>query len=346
MCTYNGERFLREQLDSILSQTYPLLEVIIQDDHSTDGTMDILNRYAREHEVVKVFTNDGERGVNNNFYSAMSRAKGDLIAISDQDDVWLPKKIETLVAHLGDNLLIGSRNRQFVGEDDKDADVETDTRTPNISLLRMVHATPMAGHTLLFRRELLELIDNDKRQWVMYDALLQVLAATQNKATIVPEVLVMWRRHTDAATYTKPLSRQRSIGNIIDTIRNDIRLYSTTREQRHFQAQRWLWVLDALPYNNSTVDETRRYLKLFGKDGIIAYIRRTLFCLRHHNQLLHAVEKNAAYSMARALFFPISSAVYVRNLKIPKQLQLARQSKSSKHETPSQDRHQCHDVVL
>lgn len=64
MCTYNGERFLREQLDSILSQTYPLLEVIIQDDHSTDGTMDILNRYAREHEVVKVFTNDGERGVN------------------------------------------------------------------------------------------------------------------------------------------------------------------------------------------------------------------------------------------------------------------------------------------
>lgn len=319
MCTYNGERFLREQLDSILAQTYPLLEIIIQDDHSTDGTMALLREYAQEHEIIKIFTNEGERGVNNNFYSAMARAQGDLIAISDQDDIWLPKKIETLVAHLGDNLLIGSRSKQFVGDNDKDAAVETDTRTPNISLLRMVHATPMAGHTLLFRRELLSLMDSDKRQWVMYDALLQVLAATQNRVAIVPEALVMWRRHTDAATYTKPLSRQRSIGNIMDTIGNDIRLYRSTREQRHFQAQRWLWVLDALPYNNNTVDETRAYLKLFGKDGIISYIRRTLFCLAHHRQLLHAVEKNTAYSMARALFFPISSAVYVRNLRIPKQ---------------------------
>lgn len=319
MCTYNGERFIREQIDSILAQTYPLLEVIIQDDHSTDGTMDILQQYAKDYNIIKVYTNEGERGVNNNFYSAMAKAQGDLIAISDQDDVWLPEKIETLVANLGENLLIGSRNRQFAGANDKDADVETDTRTPNISLLRMVHATPMAGHTLLFRRQLLSLIDKDKRQWVMYDALLQVLAATQGKVAIVPKVLVMWRRHTDAATYTQPLSRQRSVGNIINTIRNDIRLYGDTREQRHFQAQRWLWVLDALPYNNSTVEETRQYLRLFGKDGIAAYMKRTLFCLKHHRQLLHAVEKNTTYSMARALFFPISSAVYVRNLKIPKQ---------------------------
>jgi glycosyltransferase involved in cell wall biosynthesis len=56
MCTYNGENFLREQLDSILAQTYPIYEIVIQDNGSSDSTMDILHKYAKKYEYIKLYT--------------------------------------------------------------------------------------------------------------------------------------------------------------------------------------------------------------------------------------------------------------------------------------------------
>ena len=87
LCTYNGAKFLKEQLDSIVSQSIEPYEVIAQDDSSTDETMDILREYAQKHSYIKVFQNEKERGINNNFFSAIYRATGDFIAISDQDDI-------------------------------------------------------------------------------------------------------------------------------------------------------------------------------------------------------------------------------------------------------------------
>ena len=94
MCTYNGAKYLREQLDSILNQTYPIYELIIQDDCSTDDTIRILNEYARRYHIVKVYVNESQKGVTMNFISAIQRAEGDFIAISDQDDIWELQKIE------------------------------------------------------------------------------------------------------------------------------------------------------------------------------------------------------------------------------------------------------------
>ena len=94
LCTYNGARFIREQLDSIVAQTYPLLEVIIQDDGSTDDTVAICNEYAARFPYIKVRRNEHNLGFNLNFKSAAMRAQGDFVAISDQDDVWMADKIE------------------------------------------------------------------------------------------------------------------------------------------------------------------------------------------------------------------------------------------------------------
>ncbi|HJA88732.1 MAG TPA: glycosyltransferase, partial [Candidatus Parabacteroides intestinavium] len=92
MCTYNGERFLREQIDSLLNQTYPLYEIIIQDDSSTDGTRRVVQEYADKYDTIKPCINKAERGVNANFFSAMHLATGDYIAICDQDDIWEKNK--------------------------------------------------------------------------------------------------------------------------------------------------------------------------------------------------------------------------------------------------------------
>ena len=102
VCTYNGEQYLREQLDSILLQTYPIRELIIQDDGSTDGTVQIAKEYEAGHPQVKVYLNEHNLGFNANFETAAMRATSDFIAIADQDDVWYPAKIEKQVAAIGD----------------------------------------------------------------------------------------------------------------------------------------------------------------------------------------------------------------------------------------------------
>ena len=91
MCTYNGKQFLREQMDSILAQDYPLHEIIVQDDRSTDDTWDILQTYAKAHPgLFKLFRNDEQLGFNRNFHTALLRATGQYVAISDQDDIYTP----------------------------------------------------------------------------------------------------------------------------------------------------------------------------------------------------------------------------------------------------------------
>lgn len=102
MCTYNGERYLREQMDSVLAQDYPVFEIIVQDDCSTDGTWDILSSYRQKRpDLFKIFRNKRNLGFNKNFRTALQRATGDLIAISDQDDIWFPQKIRRQVEEIG-----------------------------------------------------------------------------------------------------------------------------------------------------------------------------------------------------------------------------------------------------
>lgn len=92
MATYNGEKFIREQLFSILSQIGPDDEVIISDDGSTDTTVNCIN--GLNDERINLVYNSGIRGYTNNFENAMSYANGDYIFLSDQDDVWLNNKVE------------------------------------------------------------------------------------------------------------------------------------------------------------------------------------------------------------------------------------------------------------
>lgn len=93
MPTYNGEKYIREQLDSIYAQTMVPDEVIVVDDCSTDGTLEILEEYKQKYGL-KYYVNEKNLGYNKNFEKAIKMCKGDYIALSDQDDVWFPNKIQ------------------------------------------------------------------------------------------------------------------------------------------------------------------------------------------------------------------------------------------------------------
>ena len=99
LCTYNGARFLHEQLDSILNQDYSNFELIIVDDKSTDNTREIISSYLPDSRI-RFYENDTNLGYAANFGKALSLCKGDLIALSDQDDIWLPQKIRLMVERM------------------------------------------------------------------------------------------------------------------------------------------------------------------------------------------------------------------------------------------------------
>lgn len=96
--TYNGEKYLKEQLDSILCQLTESDEVIISDDGSTDATMEIINGYHDPR--VKLYPNTNRKGVVGNFENALNKAGGDFIFLADQDDIWMPNKTEIMLTAL------------------------------------------------------------------------------------------------------------------------------------------------------------------------------------------------------------------------------------------------------
>lgn len=95
MCTYNGETYVQEQLKSILGQTRSPFELIICDDSSSDDTVSLISRLVEKADFpVRIFVQERNVGVNQNFSTAMSMCSGDYIALADQDDVWDFKKLE------------------------------------------------------------------------------------------------------------------------------------------------------------------------------------------------------------------------------------------------------------
>lgn len=98
VCTYNGAKYIREQIGSILGQTMPVDEIVICDDGSTDDTLGIVESAGKDCNCqFRVFQNEVQLGFKANFFSAIDRCNGDLIFLADQDDVWHPDKVKTVV---------------------------------------------------------------------------------------------------------------------------------------------------------------------------------------------------------------------------------------------------------
>lgn len=109
LCTYNGEKFLQEQLNSILKQTVNVNEIIVCDDLSTDKTKEVLDSYAKYYpNLFKIYHNEKNLRSNKNFEKAIKSTSGDYIFLSDQDDIWKENKVE-------ETLMIFKKNKNALG---------------------------------------------------------------------------------------------------------------------------------------------------------------------------------------------------------------------------------------
>lgn len=202
MCTYNGARYVAAQLDSIRTQTYSNIEVVVCDDGSVDETPAIIAAYQQKDSRIRFFQNEKNLGFNKNFETAIGYARGEWMAIADQDDIWLPHKLEALygLASPG-TLLIHSYNAEFKNDDPAQTFF-------NPSRIRFEGSNPrqlffyntVSGHTILLNKRLLQTA-LPFPAGVYYDWWLGVQAAVKSEVRLHPEALVLHRQHESNSSH-------------------------------------------------------------------------------------------------------------------------------------------------
>lgn len=196
LATYNGERHLATQMDSLLAQDYSNLEIVISDDCSTDGTWGILQVYADRDRRIRLLPKMANLGYAKNFMRAFTACKGALISPSDQDDIWYPYKTRHLVKSIGNATLVYCNNR-FI--DDKGIPLGKDLSDTTAMISgsdsrNLLFGSSICGHAMLFRRELL-LASNSLDAAPYIDLMIAFLAMEIGHINYHDEVLVDWRHH-------------------------------------------------------------------------------------------------------------------------------------------------------
>ena len=211
MTTYNGARFLREQLDSILAQSRLPDELVVCDDRSSDETAEILAEYsARSPFPLKVIVNDERLGSTKNFEKAIQLSSGDLIALCDQDDVWRPQKLAVLEAAFVEDTDLGAviTNADLVDEKGEPLSGNLWSRcrfsparqeaVGGAGRYDILLGIPFAtGATMVFRSKFKPLLLPFPTDSVTYihDRWIAVLIAAVGHFALIPEKLIAYRVH-------------------------------------------------------------------------------------------------------------------------------------------------------
>lgn len=277
--------------------------------------MDILREYAAEYDFFRIYQTADRGGVTRNFISALALAKGDYVAISDQDDIWERDKIEAQVAELerGGWDMVSCFSKPFA---EGGGVVSWDGRRPNFGLMHQMFYGEAPGHTLVFRRELLERlpeIDSDLWRNLTYDIALVIAAAAFDGLGFCDRVLVHQRRYPQAVTYAGDIPRAR-LADGLRVLMWSLRHYG---EARRVGCSRWrarLSYLERLGSDLEEARETKRMLRLNLKRGVIAYAGLTMCFVKNCARLFHT-EGWSIGKVVRALAFPVMQMYNYRRQK-------------------------------
>lgn len=241
MSAYNGEKHIKEQIDSVLDQTISDFELLICDDCSSDTTYTILQQYALKNSRVQIFKNPSNQGYYRTFEKLLYHCKGDYIAFCDQDDIWMPNHIELLLKAIGTKSLVFG-NCILVDKDGRDLGMTVqyqegmDTVPKDyISWARttFLYRNPAMGMAMLFKHEILKYalpFPNIN----LHDIWIICLSSMLNGISYVEEPIVKYRRLETSITGLRT-TRRRKFTHV---------LWSILREDRSIVAQT---ILDRVP---------------------------------------------------------------------------------------------------
>lgn len=201
--TYNSAQYLRPQLDTILENLGPADEIIVSDDGSTDSTLQILKSYQDNDSRFRVFSIK-HSGCNANYENAISRCTGDIIFLSDDDNVWLPNKVSEVLKVFSDNPKVSlvMHDCQICNADLSEIKPSFfQDRNAKPGLFRNIMKCSYGGSLIAFRSSLVHrIIPFPKRMPVFYDEWIGLEASKHGKVYFLPEILSKWRRHVGAAS--------------------------------------------------------------------------------------------------------------------------------------------------
>lgn len=195
IATYNGEEFIQEQLKSILKQIKKNDEIIISDDYSTDNTIKKIKELNDRR--INIFFNEFERGYTKNFENAILKSSGEIIFLSDQDDIWLDKKVEKCLLKL--------ENSDFIVTDAKVIDANLKIITNSLfelvktkkGLLNNLLYNRYYGCCIAFRRKILKkaLPFPKNSELAYHDRWLPIIAEMYYKVELEDTPCILYRRH-------------------------------------------------------------------------------------------------------------------------------------------------------
>lgn len=202
MATYNGENFLKQQIDSILIQLGEEDELIISDDHSSDQTIAIVENYIINDPRVKLFFNSG-KGVTSNFDNAIKKTSKDIIFLCDQDDIWKSNKVAIIKEYYQNNpeiLMIMSDITVVDNDLNPTIDSFYEFRGSRTGVLKNIIKNSYIGCAMSFRKELKKQILPIPKNVPMHDMWIGLVADSSKSALLIPEKLIYYRRHENTVT--------------------------------------------------------------------------------------------------------------------------------------------------
>lgn len=196
MSAYNGEKYLEEQLESLLYQTYSNIEIIIRDDGSTDGTEKLLKIYEENHSNIKVIREENV-GVVDSFFGLLKKSDAEYIAFCDQDDIWMKQKVEMAVLALsGENMpAVYCGNKLLVNADLEEMGI-ADTQRMNPGFGNAVVENIATGCTILINRKLAEILkEHIPKHAILHDWWCYLVASYCGKVIYDQTPYIYYRQH-------------------------------------------------------------------------------------------------------------------------------------------------------
>lgn len=205
LASYNGEKYISEQLDSIINQTYKNWELIIRDDGSKDETVTILNKYEKKDERIKILRDDkGNLGFLKNFEELLFNAKEEFILFSDQDDFWLKNKLEKFVEKIRDldekvlskpllihcNSLVCDDKLEIIKEEFIDSKIAKKTNS-NIYFFEYI----VQGSTSMVNKKMIKESLPFLKNVTLHDRYFHLLSQFLGTRVFIDESLVKYRQH-------------------------------------------------------------------------------------------------------------------------------------------------------
>lgn len=217
LATYNGEKYIREQIDSILAQTYKNIKLIISDDCSKDRTTEILKEYESKDNRVELYIQQENLGVVKNIEFLLNKVESPYYMLADQDDYWMPEKVEKSLE------TIKTKNADLVFGDLEVVDENLKTIYPSFNdymlLTRKINKyidsykvnylyNCVTGCTVLAKKETISFILPlpTTSEHVIHDYWMGLMVALNGKLAYIPEKLIKYRQHGENQVGTEKIS--------------------------------------------------------------------------------------------------------------------------------------------